>query len=79
MSDPFTILVSALLPFWWLPVVLLAMSLARTPMAKGWIGEILLHLYLRLLLDRKRYHLSFEGCERFPACTYRVEPSAASH
>jgi len=57
MFDPFAILVTALLPFWWLPVVLLALSLARTPMAKGWIGEILLHLCLRLLLDRKRYRL----------------------
>lgn len=57
MIDPVALLVNVLLPFWWLPVVLLALSLAGTPMAKGWIGEIILHLCLRLLLDRRRYHL----------------------
>lgn len=57
MPSPFTILVNALLPFWWLPLVLLALSLAGTPMVKGWIGEIVLHLCLRLLLDRGRYRL----------------------
>lgn len=57
MPDPLAILAHALLPYWWVPFVLLLGSLCRTPMVKGWIGEIVLHLCLRLLLDRKRYHL----------------------
>ena len=57
MLDPFAILASVLLPFWWVPLVLLLGALCRTPMVKGWIGEVVLHLCLLLLLDRKRYHL----------------------
>ena len=57
MLDPFVIVASVLLPFWWVLLVLLLGALCRTPMVKGWIGEIFLHLCLRLLLDHKRYHL----------------------
>jgi len=57
MLDPLAIIAHILLPYWWVPLVLILGSLCRTPMVKGWIGEIVLHLCLRLLLDRKRYHL----------------------
>jgi len=55
--DPFSLLWQALAPFWWvLPLPLLA-ALCRQPAVKGWIGEILLDLFLRIGLPRRRYRL----------------------
>src|SRR5206468_3484784 len=45
---------------WWVPLMavlsLLTPVFAR-PAVKGWIGELLLHLRLRIGLDRSRYRL----------------------
>lgn len=57
MPDPIAVVASILLPYWWVPLVLLLGSLCRTPVVKGWVGEMLLHVCLRLLLDRKRYRV----------------------
>lgn len=57
MPDPIVVVASVLAPYWWLPLMLVLGALLQTPAFKGWTGEIVLHLSLRLLLDRKRYHL----------------------
>jgi restriction system protein len=45
------------LPWWVPPMLLLGVltPLFKTPGFKGWLGELLLHHYLRIGLDRKRY------------------------
>lgn len=57
MVDPLSLLSSLVLPYWWaIPLIALA-RLARLPAVKGWIGEAMLHVALRLRLPREHYHL----------------------
>jgi hypothetical protein len=57
LVDPFSLLPRLLLACWWvLPLVALS-TLARLPVVKGWIGETMLHIALRLQLPREHYHL----------------------
>lgn len=45
---------------WWvalIPLMWLVAALLKSPRAKGWIGETLLHGCLRIGLERSRYHL----------------------
>jgi hypothetical protein len=57
MPNPFAILLSAALSYWWLLLVVLVANLLRLPAVKGWLGELWLHLILHLGLDRQRYRL----------------------
>lgn len=41
---------------WWLGLIIVVLWLLRTPYVKGYIGECLVRLAARFLLDKKRYH-----------------------
>jgi len=57
LVDPLSLLSSLALASWWaIPLIALA-TLARLPAVKGWIGEAILHVTLRMQLPREHYHL----------------------
>jgi restriction system protein len=57
MFDPSSLLLHLFAPFWWMLPLALLSALVRLPAVKGWLGEILLHATLTLVLPRARYHL----------------------
>ena len=57
LIDPVSLLLGLILPFWWVLPLLLAFAWLQSPTGKGWFGEALLHLVLRLALPRAHYHL----------------------
>lgn len=57
MIDPLSLLASLVLPYWWVIPLIALSALARLPVVKGWIGEAMLHIALRLQLPREHYHL----------------------
>lgn len=52
-----TILTMSLQAYWWAIPIVLAAAYLRTPSGKGMLGEMVVHLSARLLLDRNEYRL----------------------
>lgn len=61
MPDPLSLLLQALAPYFWLLAcaagVTVAGTLLKIPAVKGWVGEAVLHAFLRAFLPRRRYRL----------------------
>jgi len=57
LIDPLSLLNSVVLAYWWVIPLIALSTLARFPVVKGWIGEAMLHVALRLRLPREHYHL----------------------
>ncbi len=53
----FTPILKALAGFWYLIPLFLFVGVSRTPWFKGYMGELVVNLATRFLLDKKQYHL----------------------
>jgi len=43
--------------FWWLPALFILAVLFKSPWFKGFIGEVMVNMVARLLLNKNDYHL----------------------
>lgn len=50
------IILPLLKSFWWMIPIVLVLAFFRSPMGKGWLGELLVRFLSRCLLDKKTYH-----------------------
>lgn len=54
--DLYSILPPVFLKFWWLSIIVLAILILKSPVGKGWIGELIVKIAAKLLLDKNKYH-----------------------
>lgn len=57
MPNPLTLLFDLIRASWWVPPLFVLLAVVRLPVVKGWIGEMVLHAALHLMLPRAHYHL----------------------
>ena len=50
-------LLGSLLQLWWLLPIIIIILFIKSPIGKGFIGETLLNLAIKIRLDKKKYHL----------------------
>jgi restriction system protein len=49
--------VSALAEYWYIFVILIFLGFLKTPLFKGFMGEVIINITTSLFLDKKKYHL----------------------
>jgi hypothetical protein len=49
--------VSALAEYWYVFVILIFLAFLKTPLFKGFMGEVIINITTSLFLDKKKYHL----------------------
>lgn len=57
LPNPMTIVETLALQYGWLLLLPILASFLQSPVVKGWMGEVLLHLSLKVFLDSRRYRL----------------------
>jgi hypothetical protein len=57
LVDPLSLQASLVHIYWWAVPLIVLSTLAGLPVVKGWMGEAMLHVALRLQLPREHYHL----------------------
>lgn len=49
--------VSSLAEYWYVFVILIFLAFLKTPLFKGFMGEVIINITTSLFLDKKKYHL----------------------